>query len=372
MSTSTLPPVPFVDLQLQYRQLKPDIDAAVLAVMARGDFILGQDVAEFEREFAQFSRVEHCVGVSDGTDAIRLALLACGVGPGDEVITCTHTYIATALAIAETGARPVLVDCDPRYFTISVEAVERAVSPRTKAIVPVHLYGQPADMDPLLELARARGLFVVEDAAQAHGAEYKGRRCGSLGDIAAFSFYPGKNLGAYGDGGAVTTPSAELADKVRLLRNYGQRVKYQHLVKGGNCRLDTIQAAILRVKLRHLEAWNASRRVAAAQYARQLAGLPLTLPEAAPYSLPVWHLYVIQTALRDRVQARLHEQGIQSGIHYPVPVHLQPAFADLGLGPGSFPVAEQIAPKLLSLPMFPEITSEQVQRVTAAVRDALR
>jgi dTDP-4-amino-4,6-dideoxygalactose transaminase len=258
--------IPFVDLQTQYRQLAAEIDPAVGAVMARGDFILGGDVKAFEEEFAKFCRVPHAIGVANGTDALHLALLACGLGPGDEVITCTHTFIASVLAIAQTGAKPVLVDCDPRTLTMDVKQMERALTPRTCAVLPVHLYGQPVDMDPVLAFAREHKLRVIEDACQAHGAEYKGRRCGAIGDIAAFSFYPGKNLGAYGDGGAVTTPDAALAEKVALLRNIGSRVKYEHTVKGFNSRLDTIQAAILRVKLRRLEAWNESRSRAAARY----------------------------------------------------------------------------------------------------------
>lgn len=362
------PKIPFVDLQSQYQALKPEVDAALAAVCARGDFILGEEVRRFEEEFAGFCRAPHCVAVANGTDALHLALRACGVGPGDEVITCTHTFVATVIAIHAAGARPVLVDCEPEYYTLDVAAVARAVTPRTRAILPVHLYGQPADLDPLLELARARGLRVVEDACQAHGAEYRGRRCGALGDIAAFSFYPGKNLGAYGDGGAVTTADADLAERVRLLRNYGQRVKYEHVCKGGNSRLDTLQAAILRVKLRRLEAWNEARRRAAARYDALLADTGLGLPRVAPWARHVYHLYVVQTPERARLQAALDAAGVAHGMHYPVPVHLQPAFADLGQGPGSFPVSEALAPRILSLPMFPELTEEQIGRVAAACR----
>lgn len=362
--------IPFVDLQTQYQHLKPQVDAAIVQACTRGDFVLGKDVELFEAEFAAWCRTPHCVSVANGTEALHLALLACDIGPGDEVITCTHTFIATAIAIHATGAKPVLVDCDPKYYTIDPAQVARAITPRTKAIIPVHLYGQPADMDPILELAKKHGLFVIEDACQAHGAEYKGRRCGSLGDIAAFSFYPGKNLGAYGDGGAITTTRKDLAEKVWLLRNYGQRVKYEHSCKGVNSRLDTIQAAVLRIKLPHLESWNTARRAAAAQYNQLLAGTGLALPQLAPYATHVYHLYVVQPASRQQLQAALDAANISHGIHYPIPIHLQPAFADLGLKAGSFPVAEALAAKIVSLPMFPEITGEQLQRVAAACRPA--
>jgi dTDP-4-amino-4,6-dideoxygalactose transaminase len=362
--------IEFVDLKLQYRQLKPEIDDAITRAIGRGDFILGEDVKLFEQEFAQFCRAKHCIGVADGTDALHLALRACGIGPGDEVITTTHTFIASVLAIAQSGAKPVLVDCEPKYLTIDPAQVARAITPRTRAILPVHLYGQPADMDPLIELARQHNLVIIEDSCQAHGAEYKGRRCGTLGDIAAFSFYPGKNLGAYGDGGAVTTNRDDLAERVRLLRNYGQRVKYEHLLKGFNSRLDTVQAALLRVKLRRLENWNAARRRAAARYDAALAGARVHPLTAAPYSRHVYHLYVVHTRDRAALQKALDAQNISHGIHYPVPVHLQPAFADLGHGRGAFPVSEAAAAEILSLPMFPEITDEQVDRVAAVCRSA--
>jgi dTDP-4-amino-4,6-dideoxygalactose transaminase len=360
--------IQFVDLQAQYRGIQAEVDEAVRRVLSRCEFILGEDVRLFEEEFAAFCGAPHCVSVANGTDALHLALLACGVGPGDEVITCAHTFIATVLAIAQTGARPVLVDCDPRSYTIDVTRIERALTPRTKAIMPVHLYGQPADMDPILDLARQRRLFVIEDAAQAHGAEYQGRRCGTMGDAAGFSFYPGKNLGAYGDGGAVVTTRPDLAEKVWLLRNYGQKVKYEHTCKGFNSRLDTLQAAILRVKLRRLEAWNEARRVAAARYDRLLAGSGLVLPHVEPYAKPVFHLYVVQTPDRQKLQASLDAAQVSHVIHYPVPVHLQPAFADLGYARGRFPVCEALAPKIISLPMFPEITEAQQARVAAACR----
>ena len=356
----------FVDLGIQYRQLQSEFNEAVIRAMSRGDFILGEDVTAFEREFASFCRVDHCIGVSDGVDALHLALRALNIGPGDEVIVPTHTFIASVLAVWQAGAKPVLVDVDPKYYTMDPEATARAITPRTKALLPVHLYGQPADMDPLLDLARTHKLSIVEDAAQAHGAEYKGRRCGSIGDIGCFSFYPGKNLGAYGDGGGITTQRADLAETVRTLRNYGQQPKNVHPIKGFNSRLDTLQAAILRVKLSRLEGWNAQRRQAAARYAELLKPTGLSLPEAAPYSTPVWHLYVVQTANRAKLQAALDAAGVSHGIHYPTPVHLQAAFKELGYGPGSFPVSEALCPRILSLPIFPEITEAQLQRVAAA------
>jgi dTDP-4-amino-4,6-dideoxygalactose transaminase len=358
--------IQFVDLAAQYQQIKPEVDAAMAKICARGNFIMGEDVKLFEQEFAAFCKAPHCVAVANGTEALKLALLACGVGPGDEVITCTHTFIATVFAIHQTGAKPVLVDCDPQYYTIDPAQVERAITPRTKAIVPVHLYGQPADMDPILELARKRKLHVVEDACQAHGAEYKGRRCGTMGDIAAFSFYPGKNLGAYGDGGAVTTTRADLAERVGMMRNHGQKVKYEHLIKGFNSRLDTLQAVVLRIKLRRLEQWNEARRQAAAKYDQLLAGSGLLTPKTAPYSKHVFHLYVVQVPDRQKQQAAFDAANVSHVIHYPIPVHLQPAFAELGYKPGSFPVTEALVGKIISLPMFPEITDNQLQRVAGA------
>ena len=360
--------IQFVDLLRQYQNLKPELDDAILRAVGRGDFILGEDTLEFEKEFATFNQVPHCVGVADGTDALHLALLALGVGAGDEVIVPTNTFIASVLAISNTGAKPVLVDCEPDYYQIDVKAVERALTSRTKAIMPVHLYGHPADMDPILQIARERKLFVVEDTAQAHGASYKERLCGTMGDIGCFSFYPGKNLGAYGDGGAVVTRSAELAEKVCLLRNYGQKVKYVHTLKGFNSRLDTVQAAVLRVKLKHLARWNDQRRAAAARYGELLAGAKLGLPQVAPWADPVWHLYVVQTDERAKLQAALDEANVSHGIHYPIPVHLQEAYRDLGHQPGSFPIAERLASRMLSLPMFPEINQEEIVTVSGVIR----
>jgi dTDP-4-amino-4,6-dideoxygalactose transaminase len=358
--------IQFVDLVAQYQQIKPEIDAAMARVCGRGDFILGEDVKLFEQEFASFCRAPHCWSVANGTEALQIALLACGVGPGDEVITCTHTFIATALAIHQAEATPVLVDCDPQYYTIDTAQVERAITPRTKAILPVHLYGQPADMDPILALAAKHKLYVIEDACQAHGAQYKGRACGTMGDIAAFSFYPGKNLGAYGDGGAITTTRADLAERVWLLRNYGQKVKYEHILKGFNSRLDTLQAVVLRIKLRRLEQWNEARRKAASMYDRLLAGTNLVTPKLAPYAKHVYHLYVVQVPDRKKQQAAFDAANVSHVIHYPVPVHLQPAFADLGYKPGAFPVTEALVGRIISLPMFPEITESQIEQVAAA------
>jgi dTDP-4-amino-4,6-dideoxygalactose transaminase len=362
----TQPKIQFVDLVRQYQNLKPELDAALLRAAGRGDFVLGEDVREFEKEFAAFNQVPFCVGVADGTDALHLALLALGIGAGDEVIVPANTFIASVSAITNTGARPVLVDCEPDYFGMDVEAVERALTPRTKAIMPVHLYGHPADMDPLLQLAKDRKLFIVEDAAQAHGATYRGRLCGTMGDVGCFSFYPGKNLGAFGDGGAIVTRNAALAEKVSLLRNHGQKVKYTHAIKGFNSRLDTLQAAVLRVKLKHLVRWNEQRRAAAARYGQLLAGTELGLSRSAPWASPVWHLYVVQCHDRAALQTALDAANVSHGLHYPIPVHLQEAYQELGHGPGSFPVTETLATRILSLPIFPEITEDELQRVAAA------
>jgi len=358
----------FVDLLRQYRKLKPEIDAAVLRALGRGDYILGEDTCEFEKEFAHFVGANRCVGVSDGTDALHLALLALGVGPDDEVIVPANTFIATILAISCAGARPVLVDCEPEYFTIDVESVERALTTRTKALIPVHLYGHPANMDPLLEIARDRKLFVIEDAAQAHGATYKGRGCGTMGDIGCFSFYPGKNIGAYGDAGAIVTKDPHIAERISLLRNWGAKEKYVHTVKGFNARLDTVQAAILRVKLKHLDAWNEQRRKAAKRYDELLVGSSLKLPVVASWANPVWHLYVVQSSDRSRLQGAFDAANISYGIHYPVPVHLQEAYRDLGYKRGNFPVTESLSDEILSLPIFPEITEEEQRRVASVCR----
>lgn len=360
--------IPFVDLQTQYKTLKPEVDAAVLAVMQRGDFILGGAVNEFERAFAEYCDAKYCVGVDSGYSALELILRAYEIGPGDEVITAANTFIATTLAISNTGATPVLVDIDPETYNIDPALIEAAVTPRTRAIMPVHLYGQPADIDAIMAVARRHGLLVIEDAAQAAGARYKGRRIGGLGDAAGFSFYPGKNLGAYGDGGAVVTNDAAVAEKIRLLRNIGQKVKYFHEVKGYNNRLDTIQAAVLNVKLPYLDEWNALRRAAAANYAAALADLPIVTPETAPWAEHIFHLYVVRVAGREALMEHLKGLGIATNLHYPIPIHLQPAYAELGYERGDFPVTEAFAETILSLPIFPELDEEKVAYVADGIR----
>jgi dTDP-4-amino-4,6-dideoxygalactose transaminase len=360
--------IPFVDLKAQYRSIKDEILPAVAAVLESAQFVLGEAVAGFEQEFAAYCGAKHAVGVNSGTSALHLALLAAGVGPGDEVVTVPHTFVATVAAIGYTGARPVFVDIDPVTFTMDPERIEQAITPRTKVIMPVHLYGQPADMAPILELARRRNLVVIEDAAQAHGAEYKGRRAGGLADMGCFSYYPGKNLGAYGEGGAVVTNNPEHARAIRTLRDWGAERKYHHDVKGFNYRMEGIQGAILRVKLRHLEAWTEARRAHAARYDQLLAGSGYPTPVAAPYSRHVYHVYAIRSPDRDGLQRTLHERGVQTGIHYPIPVHLQKAWAELGHRRGDFPHAEHAAAEVLSLPMFPELTEAQIAAVAAALR----
>ncbi|NML18342.1 DegT/DnrJ/EryC1/StrS family aminotransferase [Azohydromonas caseinilytica] len=360
--------IPFVDLKAQYRSIKDEVDAAVLGVIERCEFTLGSEVAAFEKEFAAYCQVEHGIGVNTGTSALHLALLAAGVGAGDEVITVPFTFVATVSAIDYTGAKPVFVDIDPKTFTMDPNALEAAITDKTKAIIPVHLYGQTADMDPILEIARKHGLVVIEDACQAHGAEYKGRRAGSMGDMGCFSFYPGKNLGAYGEGGMVTTNSPEFTKTIRMLRDWGAEKKYQHVLKGFNFRLEGIQGAVLRVKLKYLEAWTEARRTAAAHYDRLLAGSGVPTPYVRPDVRHVYHIYAVRTQHRQTWQDALLAQGIQSGIHYPTPVHLLPAFADLGYRAGQFPHAEKAASEVLSLPMFPELTQAQCEQVAQAVR----
>ena len=359
--------IPYADLRSQYRAIKPEIDAAVLRVLDSTQFILGDEVVAFEREFAAYCGAADAIGVNSGTSALHLALLAAGIGPGDEVITVPFTFVATAAAIVYSGATPVFVDIDPGTYTMAPSEIERAITPRTKAIMPVHLYGHAADMDPILEIASRRGLVVIEDACQAHGAEYKGRRCGSMGVMSAFSFYPGKNLGAYGEGGAVVTGDPALAKKIRVMRSWGEERRYEHSVKGFNYRMDGIQGAILRVKLRHLEAWTEARRARAADYARAFAGNGITTPVERPGCRHVYHVYAVQLPRRDAARAALQSADIQTGVHYPIPVHLQPAHADLGYRAGDFPVSEAVASQVLSLPMFPEMTTEQVHAVAAAV-----
>ena len=359
--------IPLVDLKAQYAQIRSEVDAAVGRVIANADFILGKDVEEFEEEYARYCEAKHCVALDSGLSALELGMRALGIGPGDEVITPAHSFIASSSAISFTGATPVWVDSDPRTYNIDPKLIEAAITPRTKAIMPVHLYGQPADMDPIMEIARRHRLLVVEDACQAHGARYRGLRVGTIGDIAAFSFYPGKNLGAYGDAGALVTNNADVAKTVHDMRNYGQRKKYEHAFLAWNRRMDTLQAAILRAKLPHLEAWNTARRRHASAYDELLAGTPLGLPHTAPEGEHVFHLYVVQSDRRDDLLRHLAESGVHGGIHYPVPIHLQEAYRDAGKGRGSFPVAEAVTPRVLSLPMYPELGEEQLQRVADAV-----
>src|SRR5579885_2538770 len=366
---TSMEPVPFVDLRAQQATIAAEVRAALDAVLDRCDFVLGQDVRAFEAAFARYIGVEHAIGVSNGLDALRLALLACEIGPGDEVIVPANTYIATALAVSSVGARPVLVDCDPETYNLDAGVVEAALTPRTRAIIPVHLMGRAVAMAPILAIAESAGLAVIEDAAQAHGAEDAGQRCGAIGTFGCFSFYPSKNLGAYGDGGAVTTNDSALAERVRLIRDNGQRAKYVHAVQGLNARLDTVQAAVLRVKLPRLDAWNQARARHAARYRALLSSVgDLRMPAAAAWPAHVYHLFVVETEARDALQAHLGEQGIQTGIHYPVPIHLQEAYRELGYAPGDFPAAERAANRMLSLPMFPELSDAQIERTVAAIR----
>ena len=365
-----IPQIPFVDLTAQYATISEEIDKATTQVLRNADFILGQDVRLFEEEFAVFCEAQHAVAVDSGTSALELALRAYDIGPGDEVITAANTFIASALAVSYTRATPVFVDIDPQTYTIDPSKLEKAISRRTKAIMPVHLYGQPADMDAILDIARTYKLTVIEDACQAHGARYKGKRVGSLGHTAAFSFYPGKNLGAYGDGGTIVTNDSRVVECIQMLRNYGQQQKYHHVLRGFNRRLDTLQAAVLRVKLQHLDTWNAMRRKHAALYSRLLADSEIGTPVEADYAESVWHLYVIRTANRDALQMQLNRRGIATGIHYPIPIHLQPAYQDLGYRKGDFPVTEHYAEQILSVPMYPELTVPMIQHVAEVLRDS--
>ncbi|MFN7974957.1 MAG: DegT/DnrJ/EryC1/StrS family aminotransferase [Acidobacteriota bacterium] len=364
--------VPLVNLQAEHREIAAEVDAGFAKVIARTSFILGPEVAVFEREMAAFAGVEHCIGVASGGDALELMVRAAGVGPGDEVVLPANTFIATALAVARAGARPVLVDCDPEHMLIDVARVRAAIGPRTRAIMPVHLYGQIAPVEELAALAADRGIALLEDAAQAHGARRHGRHAGTLGLCAGLSFYPSKNLGAYGDGGGILTRSDDLARKIRLLRNYGSEVKYVHVAPGFNSRLDTLHAVVLSAKLKRLAGWNEARRIAARRYAELLAGMPgVTLPAAREGNEHVWHLYVVRVADRDRVLDRLQRAGIGAGVHYPIPVHLQEAFRDLGHREGAFPEAERAAREVLSLPMYPHITAAEQEAVASALRDSL-
>ena len=355
--------VPLVDLAGQYGELRGEIVPALERVMDAGDFILGGEVARFEEEFAAFCGARHCAGVASGTDALLLALRALGVGPGDEVVVPANTFIATALAVSHAGATPVLADVREDDFCLDPAALEAAVTPRTRAVIPVHLFGQPARMDEITAVARRHGLKVLEDACQAHGARYRGRPAGSMGDAAAFSFYPGKNLGAYGDGGAVVTDDPEIDERLRLDRQYGQRVKYVHDTLGMNSRLDTLQAAVLRIKLARLEEWNGRRRALAAVYAAALEGSGVVVPRARPEAVHAWHLYVVRHPDRDLLLREMAERGIGCGIHYPVPLHLQAPYRALRTVPHGVPVAARLAGEVLSLPLYPELPETEARRV---------
>jgi dTDP-4-amino-4,6-dideoxygalactose transaminase len=359
--------IPFLDLQAQYASIKTDIQQAVNRVFDTGQFVLGEEVAAFESEFARYVGADHGIGVNTGTSALHLALLAAGIGPGDEVITVPFTFVATVAAIGYTGASTVFVDIDPQSLTMDIAQLEAAITPRTKAIVPVHLYGQPADMDPLLAIARKHGLVVIEDACQAHGAEYNGHRVGSMGDFGCFSFYPGKNLGACGEGGMVVTSNPKHAETLRMLRDWGAAKKYHHVLRGYNYRMEGLQGAILRVKLRHLDAWTDQRRSRAAEYNRFLEHADVVRPMEMPYARHVYHIYAVRTRDRAELQRTLQAHGVQTGIHYPIPVHLQEAYRDLGYVVGDFPHTEQASNEVLSLPMYPELSNNQVEMVAAAV-----
>jgi dTDP-4-amino-4,6-dideoxygalactose transaminase len=361
--------VPFIDLQQQYQSLKDEVLPALEQIMSSGGFILGKEVTAFEQDFSAFSDCTHGVGVASGLDALKLALRALDVGPGDEVITAANTFIATTLAVSSVGAIPVLVDIDARTYNLDPALLEAAITPATKVIIPVHLYGQPADMDAVLEVAQKHELYVIEDAAQAHGAKYKGRRAGSMSDIGAFSMYPGKNLGAYGDAGICTTRDDQFAERLRILRNYGSDRKYYHDELGENSRLDSIQAAVVGIKLKRLDGWNAARRASAAAYSERLAGVgDIVTPEVADEVESVFHLYVLRTDRRDELITYLQEHGVGSIIHYPVPIHLQEAYADMSWKKGDFPITEGYANQILSLPMFPELSEAQIDYVTDTVK----
>ena len=361
--------IPFLDLKAPHVELRDEINAAIARVVDSGWYILGPEVDAFEAEYAAWCQADHCIGLANGLDALHLALRAMDVGPGDEVIVPSNTYIATWLAVSQCGATPVPVEPDARTYNLDPALIEAAITPRTKVILPVHLYGQPADMDPILAMARKHGLRVLEDGAQAHGARYKGRRIGAHGDAVAWSFYPGKNLGALGDGGAVTTNDPVLADRIRVLRNYGSRVKYVNEVQGYNSRLDPLQAAMLRVKLAHLDAWNARRAQIAQTYLDGLCDTDLVLPHVPDWAAPVWHLFVVRHPQRDALQQGLAEAGVGTLIHYPIPPHRQAAYVEAGFAAEDFPIASQLANEVLSLPMGPQLAFSQAQIVIRAIAE---
>ena len=361
--------VPYLDLRAQMRPLRAAIDAAIARTLDDCSFCLGPDVAQFERDFAAFCGAQHALGFNSGTSALHTAMRLLNVGPGDEVITTPFTFVATSWAISYVGARPVYVDIDENTFNLNPALIERAITPRTKAILPVHLYGHPCDLTPLLAVAGRHHLPVVEDAAQAHGATYRGRTVGTFGDLSCFSFYPGKNLGACGEGGALVTNHAPFAARARALREHGSTVRYYHDEIGYNYRMEGIQGAVLGVKLKHLAAWNLGRRQVAGRYAELLADTPLQLPREADWAESVWHLYVVRHPRRDALKAHLEANGVGCGLHYPLPLHLQKCYADLGGKPGDFPVAEAAATRCLSLPIYPELTDLQMQRVATVIKD---
>jgi dTDP-4-amino-4,6-dideoxygalactose transaminase len=369
MTVTLAPRVAFLDVKAAYSELQRELDAAYHRVMDSGRYILGEEVEHFEHEFASFCGTLHCVGVGSGLDALHLLLRAHEIGEGAEVIVPSNTFIATWLAVTYAGARPVPVEPDPKTFNLDPLRVAESITPRTRAIMPVHLYGRPAQMDALLDVARQHKLIVIEDAAQAHGAAIRGKRAGAVGNAAAFSFYPGKNLGAFGDGGAITTNDASVADRVRMLRNYGSRTKYQHELLGYNSRLDPLQAALLSVKLRYVDEWNERRRTTARYYSESLIDVHgLQLPDESPDVEQVWHLYVIRHRDRDRLRAHLEKQGVGTLIHYPIPPHLSPAYASLGYEQGDFPIAEELARTVLSLPIGPHLTRADAAYVVESIR----
>ena len=360
--------IPLVDLKRQYLSIKKEIDEAIQKVIDNSAFIMGENVQEFENEFAKFCGVKYGVGTSSGTTALHLALVACGVKQGDEVITVPYTFIATTEAISHSGGKVVFVDIEDRSYNMDSEKIEQAITEKTRAIIPVHLFGHPADMDKIMKIAKKHNLIVIEDACQAHGAEYKGKKVGSLGDIACFSFYPGKNLGAYGDAGMAVSDNQELEEKMRLLRNHGYQKKYYHEIEGYNYRLDAIQAAILRVKLRHLEEWTEKRRKNAKLYDELLKGSGVKTPLEMEYAKHVYHLYVIGTEEREGLYVRLKKNEISTAIHYPLPLHLQQAYSYLGYKKGDFPVSEACTERLLSLPMFPELTEDEIKKIVEIIK----
>lgn len=360
--------IPLVDLNAQHDKIRKELDAAIAQIIDSSSFIMGPAVKELEAGFAAFCGSKFSVGCSSGTSALQLALEALGVGPGDEVITIPHTFIATIEAVSQCGAKPVFVDIDPATYTMNVDLLEKAITPRTKVVIPVHLYGHITDMDPLMEIANRRGLKVVEDCAQAHGAEYKGKKAGTFGDAGCFSFFPAKNLGAFGDAGAITTNDEALAKKMSLLRNHGRQAKYEHDMIGYNDRIDTLHAAILNVKLKYLAGWNDARRANAQRYNEALKGSSVETPIEKDWAKHVYHLYVIQHSNRDALQEHLKEAGIATGVHYPIPLHLQPAYKFLGHKKGEFPVTEAAAERILSLPMYPELSADQIAEIAAAIK----